>query len=729
MPVHDHPFAAETPLRVTPIRANIVRVQVDPAGAFGDSALNRYGFLRDAEPDAATDLRVDAPGDATFTVSVGDGPPLLRLNEARFEAQAATAVFECAADEDWTGFGDVTRDRLYHRGHKADCWVENVRSYVPVPFFMSTRGYGVLVNTTHRVLFDMAATDPGRFQWHDKRGVLDFYVVAGEPFAGLIEAYTWLTGRPALPPVWSFGLWYICRTQANDYEAVNDAVNFRREGIPCDVIGLEPGWMERNYDYTTGKQWSSERFPIPPWCQNGPNNFVDAIKRMGYHFELWLCCNYDFSYEEERRIGNTAERRSERSEGGFFEGAFEQDEHFVGVHFLDDVTKPEEPWFKHLEKFVDQGADFFKQDGSQQVDEHPDRLYGNGMTDAEMHNLYPLLYGRQMYEGFQRHTGRRPVVFTCAGWAGFQAFAGTWTGDVGGGPGTVTSMLNTALVGHSFCTNDMEVHTLAGMHFGYLQPWSQINSWTYFRMPWVLGADLLQRHREYAQLRSRLIPYLYTCAWEATQTGMPVMRPLTLAWPDDPACRDVRDAYLLGPDLLVTAFAEEAYLPACRWKDYWTGAVLDGGQTHRVAPPANRGGGLYLREGGIVPLGPVMQYRGERPVDEVSLYLFPAEAERTVHFYEDDGVSLAHRDGAFAVTPITVSREGKTIRVRVGEPEGAFDGQVTSRTWTLTLAVESAPAGVEAANKAAVRRTYDERRGEVNLQAMPGPIDVTITLH
>lgn len=737
----DTPFPNGAAARVTPVRTDIVRVQVAPGGAFTDSALNRYGFIHEPEDPPALapetggegyalpGLRVAVDGPAgTLCVADPDGAPLLQLLEARFGQGTATAVFEAAEDEDWTGFGDVTRDRLFHRGHTADCWVENVRAYVPVPFFMSTRGYGVLVNTTHQVLFDMAASESGRFRWRDRRGVLDFYVLVGGAFAGLIERYTWLTGRPALPPVWSFGLWYICRTQANDYEAVNDAVNFRREGIPCDVIGLEPGWMERNYDYTTDKQWSSERFPVPAWCPTGPNNFVDALKRLGYHLELWLCCNYDLSLEEERRIGNRPGGPDSRDDGSADDG-FEQDERLGRAYYQDAVTKRDEPWFEHLKTFVDQGADFFKQDGSQQVDAHPDRLYGNGMTDEEMHNLYPLLYGRQMYEGFLAHTGRRPVVFTCAGWAGFQAFAGTWTGDVGGGPGTVTSMLNTSFVGHSFSTNDMEVHTLEGMHFGYLQPWSQINSWTYFRMPWVLGADLLQRHREYAQLRSRLIPYLYTCAWEATQTGMPVMRPLALAYPEDPACRDVRNAYLLGADLLVTAFTEEAYLPPGRWKDFWTGAVLEGGRTHPVTPPANRGGGLFLREGGLLPLGPVMQYRGERPVDEVHLHVFPSADEQAMAFYEDDGVTMAHAEGRFAVTPVSTVRDGKTIRVRVGEPEGGFPGQPGERTWTVTVAVDSAPATVEAAGKAAVRRNFDERRGEVHLQAMPGPLDLTLTLH
>ena len=100
-----------------------------------------------------------------------------------------------------------------------------------------------------------------------------------------------------------FGLWYICRTQADDYEAVNDALNFRKEEIPCDVIGLEPGWMAKDYDLSITKSWNPDKFPIPAWSKNGPYNFIDAIKRMGFHFELWECNEYDLAYEEERRLG------------------------------------------------------------------------------------------------------------------------------------------------------------------------------------------------------------------------------------------------------------------------------------------------------------------------------------------------------------------------------------------------------------------------------------------
>lgn len=721
-------------IRVDVVSDRAIRVRASRDGVFGDSALNRYGFI--AEPShpperAALDTRVPIGGEAgAMQVSGAGGELLLEQLGVEWRPGGVVARFRARPGEDWVGFGDQTRDRLFHRGHFADCHVRNVKSYIPVPFFMSTAGYGVLVNTTHRVLFDMCASDPGRFEWRDGSGRLDYYLFAGSSFREILDAYTRLTGRPRLPPEWSFGLWYICRTQANDYEVVNDALNFRREGIPCDVIGLEPGWMQKHYDSSTEKSWNRERFPIPPYCVNGPHNFFNAIQRMGFHMELWLCCDYDLSYEAERRTGATAQGRDLTQGGGFYTAGAEVDEQLSRPRYLDPESKPEEPWFEHLKKFVDQGIDFFKQDGSYQVLEHPDRRWGNGMADAEMHNLYPLLYARQMLEGFESYTARRGMTFTVCGWTGFQAWAGTWTGDTGGRLPTLGAMLNTALVGHSWATNDMEVAEKEGIHFGYLLPWAQINSWNYFRMPWIQGEELAAMHRDYSRLRSRLVPYLYSWAWQATKTGFPLMAPLVLAYQGDPEVHGILHQYLLGRDLMVVIYRTEAYFPAGRWRDYWTGHVVEGPAHHTIAWPRNRGGGLYLREGAIVPLGPLLQYRGERPVEEVELELFPGAAESSFTLYRDDGVSLEYARGSFQTTRVASVLEGCTIRVRVERPEGSYRGRPPALRWSFRVAVERAPAAVVASGRRLDESawTYDRGRREVSIPLRAeAPVELEIS--
>ncbi|OGV63228.1 MAG: hypothetical protein A3K19_13100 [Lentisphaerae bacterium RIFOXYB12_FULL_65_16] len=743
--VVEQELKADTALRVTFLSPRVARIQLSRTGDFPDTGLNRYGFIAPpagarvrvrtgktaGKAFAASDqMRVSWSADGTV-IAVADARGTVRTQQTAvtYHESGVAVRFKATADEDWTGFGDQTRERLFHRGHVADCHVRNVRSYIPVPFFMSTRGLGILVNTTHRVVFDLCSSDPNHVEWRDGRGIVDYYVMLGDSFRDLLDVYTELTGRPKLPPDWAFGLWYICRTQANDCEAVNDAINFRRENIPCDVIGLEPGWMEKNYDGSVDKDWSAQRFPIPSYCRTGPHNFFNAIRRMGYRMELWLCCDYDLSFEAERRVGQPDCGKGDPRVDAFFHKEAEQDAHFSHPMYSDRVTKRDQAWFEHLKKFTDQCADFFKQDGAYQVLDHPDRCWGNGMPDAEMHNLYPLLYARQMYEGFAAHTGRRPVVFTPAGWAGFQAWAGTWTGDTGGRLETLGAMLNTAMVAHSWATNDMEVAQKEGLHFGYLLPWSQINSWNYFRMPWVQGQELCDMHRDYAQLRARLIPYIYSWAWRATQTGYPLMVPLPLEFQADRRCRDVLHEYLLGRDLLVTIYKPEVYLPAGAWKDYWTGRVYDGGCDHTIAWPQNRGGGLFVREGAIIPFGPLMAYRGERPVDNVEWYVFPGARESAFEFYEDDGSSLEHARGRFAVTRVTAMAEKAGVRIAVGATRGTFAGQASNRTWSFRIALKAPPKQirVNGTDLAAGQWQFDAERGELAVCAQAGPVELRIS--
>jgi len=717
------------------------RVCFSPEKKFTDSALNRYEFITEPAIHQVS-LTQNKSGFSAETASVrvqftrassrlevtNRRTGQVVLEQIHTELAPARAHFQVTPDEDWIGFGDQTRERLFHRGQQINLWVSNVKSYVPVPFFMSTRGCGVLINSTHQIRLDMAHSQPDQYFWQDQRGVIDYYVFVGDSFKNLIDQYTNLTGKPKLPPLWSFGLWYLCRMQANDFEVMSDALNFRNLEIPCDIIGLEPGWMEVNYDYSTNKSWNSRLFPIPYWAPNGPHNFCNTLKRMGFHLELWLCNDYDLSGEEERRIhGNTDQLQATGSAGNFQADA-EIDTHFQYPVFQDQITKNGEAWFEHLKKFVDQGVDFFKQDGSLQVNDHPDRIFSNGMRDAEMHNLYPLLYSRQMHQGFETHTGRRALVFTVAGWAGFQAWCGTWTGDTGGRLITLGGMLNTALVGHSWATNDMEVAQKEGIHFGYLQPWSQINSWTYFRMPWVQGSELLKMHQDYSRLRARLIPYLYAWAYQATRSGVPLLRPLALEFESDLKSRTVLHEYLLGRDLLVVIYKNEAWFPAGLWKNFWTGEVLSGGQEKPISWPENRGGGLYVRNGGIIPFGPLLQHRGEKPIDVITIYLFPDETETTLEFYEDDGVSLAHHTDECGITPISCRKNGQRVQATVGETRGHFSGQSAHRTWGFTVALDFTPGKISINQNTlpASAWRFDAVRNELHIDSQPGPIELEI---
>jgi len=166
---------------------------------------------------------------------------------------------------------------------------------------------------------------------------------------------------------------------------------------------------------------------------------------------------------------------------------FEKDEHLrtpAATKQQEPVPKTAaprelEPWFEHLKKFVDQGVMAFKLDGSAQVLEHPTRHWGNGMTDEEMHNLYPVIYAKQMARGFENHARRRSMIYSAGGYAGVQQYVASWAGDTGGGPKPLASMLNLGFSGHSNHSCDMDVFSTEGIHFGFLQTWAQLNNWAY----------------------------------------------------------------------------------------------------------------------------------------------------------------------------------------------------------------------------------------------------------
>ena len=628
------------------------------------SPLNRYGFITEDSPPHSVHESTDSTSGTIKTehaslVLSHQQPLALTLEygntgeklgaRVRREQDCIELEFDLTDDELLFGLGDQARTCLQRRGVKALMKVANVTSYIPVPLILSSRGYGLLLNTTRIHGWDLGATDRDKLRIRLPGPTMDAYLFHAPDLKQLLGVYTQLTGRPVLPPKWSFGLWFICRTQANDFEVTSNAQRFRELGLPCDVIGLEPGWQENglhDYDLSLDKKWDKRRFPIPDYAPNGPNNFINVLKRMGFKLELWLCNDYDLSYEAERRLGQELARPESQAPPHLDD--FEQDQHFAHAIHQDRYTRPEEPWFQHLKKFVDQGADMFKQDGAFQLSDHPDRLCGNSMTDEQMHNLYPLLYSRQMFDGFKEHTGRRPCCFTAGGWTGLQRYTGTWTGDTGGDAKTLTACLNLALSGHSLVTCDMEVQTKQGIHYGFLMPWAQVNSWNYWRHPWLQGDELHATFEYYARLRSRLIPYLYTYAHQAHETGVPMMRPLIMEFPDDQQTASIQTQWLLGRELMCSSFTNQLYLPAGLWCDFWTGTTHRGPVTLPYEPPEHRGGALFVRDRSILPLGPLVQYVGQKTTQGFTLHIFlHDQGQAEFELYDDDGITFDYQQGKF----------------------------------------------------------------------------------
>jgi len=708
------PLADGTSLRVDALAPDIFRVRkswtnANGAAVWTESGLNRYGILKADWPKTPCTLtpRSIATPQATVTVDAAAGT--LRFVSSVSAADLAIAPrnvgkgfaisFALAKDERIYGFGDSGRDNVMRRGHRFDLWVRNNLCNIPVPMAVSRKGWGMLLNSTWRNAFDCGCKDPDALICEGHEGDVDFYLFTGRDYRALLEAYTRLSGRPALLPVWGYGFVFVCNQNIDQFNLLHEAMDFRDRDLPCDVLGLEPGWMAKFYDNSIYKEWHPERFCFPYWSPKSSHTFIAALDRLGFKLSLWLCCDYDLSrYEEQcaaglaKRSGQTHFKAPEISDTWEDDRIGQDPAHASRTTATKSRHKdkmyrklycPEDtcpdgklPWFEHLKKFVDQGARCFKLDGCNQFGEHPTRKWANGMSDEEMHNLYPDLYDKQMARGFEDYTGRRSMVYSAGGYAGVQQYVATWAGDTGGGPKPLASLLNLGISGHSNQSCDMTIADVKSLHFGFLQTWSQQNNWDYWEQPWHYPPEHLAVFRKYLHLRYCLLPYLYTAAAEASRTGWPVMRALPLAFPDDPAYDTCVTTYLLGPDLLVSAFSDETCIPPGTWYDWRTGEAVTGPCRRREKTSPDWGGGLYVRAGAVIPMWPVKPHLAKGWNEEVELHAWPGP-DGVSELYEDDGVSLGYRTGAGTRTQLRL----KGGKVTVGPRTGSFPGMPAARTW------------------------------------------------
>ena len=467
-------------------------------------------------------------------------------------------------------------------------------------------------------------------------------------------------------------------------DVLYESYEFRRQSIPCDVIGFEPGWMEKYYDFSTDKQWNKERFDIPSWLKDkNYGKFSDALRNMNFKFSLWLCIDYDLSEYEEMQLHGAKKDKKILIENKSLEGDLIHDPHFMPVYF-DKDHKAGVPWFEHLKKFVDDGASAFKMDAANQVCFHLDRKWRNGMEDYEMHNLYPLLVSKQMNIGFKEYTGRRSMIYNATGYAGIQRYSATWAGDVGGGRKTMTSLINDGLSGISNATTDMEVTTDVGIHFGFFQALSKVLGWQMYVEPWFLGEKLAAMFKEYCNLRYSLIPYIYSMAHIATDKALPIIRAMPMMYPEDRNCDKYLHQYMFGDAFLVSAFDSVVYLPEGEWIDYWTKKRWQGSQEIHAEYPKDKGGPLFVKAGAIIPTQAVKGYIGTDTPENIIWEIFP-KGKSKFTLYEDDGESYNYLKGELAKTVVDCSETSEGISITVHPRVGIYKNMPTIRTHSFKI--------------------------------------------
>lgn len=639
-----------------------------------ESLLNRYGILRDTLRRVYSEAATATAEGNTVTLSLPARKVMITVEEF---SRGFRLDIPLRRGERLFGLGDATRDAVMVRGLRVPVHVCNIASYGPQPLLLSADGWAILVNCTYSQSFDIGHDDPDRLSIYASGGRADMYLFAANTLPDLVEAVTDITGKPVMLPAFGYGLTIVNNEQTGARELLENIRLCRERGIPCDIMGLEPSWMG-GYNFTVNKGWDKNLFYLPHWHpdnQSGKGTFFFPMREKGMRLSLWLCEEYDLFYEEERRVGEQIGLdRDPTIDEVFKKNAAFVDDRLTSKSRADNITKRDQPWFEHLKKFVDNGAVCFKLDGSRQVMEHPDRLWAEKYTDDEGHNVYPVILARQMQEGFRDHTGgRRAMLYTAGAFTGSQQYAATWAGDTGGGPRPLVSVLNYAMCGHTNTSCDLDILNPEALHYAFLLSWTQLLCWAQWTYPWYLKRETEDMFREYALLRSSLFPHIYAAAHRAAATGLPIVRPLPLAYPDTDRFDGVKNAYMLGDSLYVGAFDMTLDLPDGKWYDYFDDRRIYEGKVC-YERPEGRGGALLAKAGSVIVSMLPQQYILEKEHDYI-LRVYPGGNGEAI-LYEDDQHTYGYLDGEYATTRITLRDGGDTgYTLTVGKREGGFPGR------------------------------------------------------
>ena len=560
------------------------------------------------------------------------------------------------------------------------------QAYKSVPFYLTNRGYGVLVDTTGPVSFEVASERVSRVQFSVPGERLDYFVIHGPTPKEVLRRLTRLTGRPALPPAWSFGLW-LSTSFTTDYDektCTRFIEGMRARRLPLHVFHFDCFWMR-------AFNWCD--FEWDPRVFRDPAGMLKRLHRLGVRICVWI--NPYVSQRSRLFAEGRARGYFVRRTNG---DVWQTDLWQPGMAIVDFTNPAAARWFAgHLRRLLAMGVDCFKTDFGERIPVE-DAVYHDGSDPAGMHNFYPVLYNACVFRLLERARGRgEAVVFARSAYASGQRFPVHWGGDCWS---TFESMaeslrggLSLGLCGFGFWSHDIggfEGQAPAAVYkrwvaFGLLSSHSRLHGSSSYRVPWNYDEEACDVLRLFTRLKCRLMPYLYGQAVTAHEEGLPLMRAMVLEFPDEPAADTLDRQYMLGDSLLVApVFTAEGtvnyYLPEGRWTHLLTGEVETGGCWRR-AQHGFLSLPLFVRPGTILPVGAVE----DRPDYDFT-------AGTTFRVYE-----LA--DGTEAVCRVPTLRGGAGIRLAVRRERRVLEARLSpaaaGRPWKLQLAGVSRVAAVE----------------------------------
>ena len=491
--------------------------------------------------------------------------------------------------------------------------------YKPVPFFFSNRGYGIFMHTSASVTCDFGASYIGADRLFMADEQMDFFVFFGEP-KDILNEYTEITGKSPMLPLWSFGTWMSRITYFSQEEGLEIARQLRANRIPSDVIHFDTGWF--GVDWQCDYQFAKDRF-------KDPVGMLKQLSKDGFHTCLWQLPYF------------TPKNR-------FFPEIIEKGLHVVnatgGMPVEDailDFSNPETvKWYQQkIEGLMKQGVSTIKCDFGEAAPYNG--FYHSGKGGLYEHNLYPLRYNKALWEVVERNHPGEGIIWARSAWAGSQRYALHWGGDAAttntGLLGDLRGGLSFGLSGFSFWSHDMGGFVTASpediyrrwLPFGFLSSHTRAHGAPPTE-PWLISESFTDAFRACAEMKYKLMPYVYTQAKDCSERGLPMVRALLVEFPEDKGAWLVEDEYMFGSQMLVAPLMEsgnsrDVYLPKGKWIDYQTGKIYEGG--YQTIEAGDIPAVILVRDGSLIPHVPLAQRTDQINWNQIEWKAYKADAK------------------------------------------------------------------------------------------------------
>ncbi|WP_421939003.1 glycoside hydrolase family 31 protein [Pedobacter sp.] len=634
------------------------------------------------------------------------------------ENTAVGVTKKLQADEHFFGFGERMdfMDRRFKkvtlnvgRGkglpHAIGAYNILEANYCPVPFFMSTKGYGIFLHNSFATTWDMGSSNKDQYSFKAADGELDYYFIYGPAFPAILDQYTAVTGKSPMLPQFALGLHagtYSGGTwgheeKTSDAYVVELARKYRELGIPVDLLWLDSTW--RLFGAIGGKGATSFE-----WRETfkDPKGMFDSIYAMNYKM-VGLHLRPRFDNAKKLNLLDQAREKGYTYPENGKPGEF--------VNFFDE--KATQWWWENgVMRVAKLGAKFLKTDEGSAfgaLANESEKVGPTGKEAEKLHNVFPIAYAKAPFLEFEKLNGFRGLNQTREGYAGIQRypyiFAGDWPSEWQYFAPVIKAGLNVGVSGVGLWAHcmggfehvaDPELY-MRWVQFGMFSPVALVFGMDHpgYKEPWAYGEQALNNFKKYDLLRYRLFPYIYTSMHQQYENGIPMMRALVLNHQDDENVYEIGDQYMFGDNIMVApvttkgAITRSVYLPKGTWFNYYTAEKYEGRQYHHVVAPMDTIP-LFVKAGSIIPMQPEMIYSGQKKVDLITLDVFPY-GESKFDLYEDDNLSSAYKTGDFAITRITSSLKADELVIQIAKPTGKFTPTVHQYELQIHWAQENPP--------------------------------------